>query len=97
MMDYLEPGDQRRLRARMADLDFAQRKTRREQNAVACKHLRAFEEEKRFTDDATAWLMGLKHEATIESQFCKHVYSTGQPSRSALLSEDAKSWMIEFG
>jgi hypothetical protein len=80
----------------MADLDFAQAKTRREQIDVACKHLRGYEGRKRLTYDAIARVMGVAHGASIERQFHKPLSSTGQLGRPPLLPEEAQSWMIEF-
>jgi hypothetical protein len=80
----------------MADLDFAQAKTRREQIDIACKHLRGYEGRKRFTYDAIARFMGIAHGASIESQFHKPPSSTGELGRPQLLPEQAQSWMIEF-
>jgi hypothetical protein len=79
----------------MADMDFAQAKTRREQIAVACKHLRGYETRKRFTYNAIARFMGVAQKASIESQFHTPLSSIGWPGRSPLLQEEAQSWMIE--
>jgi hypothetical protein len=80
----------------MADLGFAQAKTRREQIAVACKRLRGYDGRKGFTYDAIARFMGIAHGASIERQFHKPPSSTGQLGRQPLLLEEAQSWMIEF-
>jgi hypothetical protein len=95
-VDCFEPEDQRRLLALMANVDFVQAKTRREQTAVACKHLRGHEGRKSFTYDAIARFMGIAHGASIERQFHKPLSSTGELGRPPLLAEEAQSWMIEF-
>jgi hypothetical protein len=48
----------------MADLDFAQPETRHEWTVVACKRLREFNGENRFTDEAIARFMEITHGAT---------------------------------
>jgi hypothetical protein len=69
----------------MADLDFAQAKTRREQIDVACKHHRGYESRKRFTYDAIARFMGIAQGASIERQFHKSLSSTGHLGTPPLL------------
>jgi hypothetical protein len=63
-------AEKARLSALMADLDFRQAVDRREQMAIACKHLREFEGDSRFTYDQIGHFFGV-HGQVISAQYAK--------------------------
>jgi hypothetical protein len=88
-------SDQPRIAALFADLDFTEAESRREQIAVACKHLREFEGASRFTFDAIGRLFSLKG-PSIEAQWKKSQQAVRGPGRPPLLPPEVQAWMTDL-
>jgi hypothetical protein len=90
------PEEETRLNALWADEDFQEAVTQREQIGIACKHLRAFREGRRFTFEAIGRFFGGFNPGTIERQFKLSREDRKSTGRPALLSEEIKQWMMDL-
>jgi hypothetical protein len=77
-------SDQPRIAALFADLHFTEAESRREQIAIACKHLREFEGSSRFTFDAIGRLFRLNG-PLIEAQWKTSQQAVSWPGLPPLL------------
>jgi hypothetical protein len=93
--DAFAGPDQHRIDALYADLDFVEAANRRDQIAVACKHLREFEGASRFTFDAIGQLFRLRG-AQIEAQWKRSKQQVREVGRPPLLPLEAQAWMRDL-
>jgi hypothetical protein len=96
VLEQFTEAQQRRLRGVLTDLDFIQAQTRREQIAIACKHLRTFEGFDRFTFDAIGRFFGGLKGATIEQQFRLSQQPFREPGRPPILTAEVRQWVTQL-
>jgi hypothetical protein len=89
--DCFEVSDQPRIDALFADLDFTEAASRREQIAVACKHLCEFEGASRLTFDAIGRLFHLKG-PSIEAQWKRSQKAVRELGRPPLFPPEVQEW-----
>jgi hypothetical protein len=94
--DGFTPDEERRIHALMSDSDFREAQTRRDQIAIACKHLRAFVGNQRFTFQAIGRFLGGLNAAVVEGQLKMSRPQPNESGRPRLLSPEVEEWMLEL-
>jgi hypothetical protein len=89
-------GDEKqRLELLLTDADFNEAPTRREQIAIACKHLRSIDGPPRFSFAAIGRFFGGLNASVIEQQWKKAQTSPQAPGRPHSLTPDVEKWISE--